>query len=198
MPGRDGWSILSELKSDTALREIPVIILSTIEITKESQERGAVAQFTKPVDRAELLEKISSLFNDGPLNKKVLIVDDDPDSRELLSHILVEMGCDVDEAEDGKVALGKGPGEYDLITLDLSMPVMDGFEFLAHFHALGLGEDTKVLVCSGLDLNDSQLSTLESMCIGVLNKDNTDLAFNVKELIAGVFGDVMDPEAARS
>ena len=198
MPGRDGWSILSELKSDAALREIPVIILSTIEITKESQERGAVAQFTKPVDRAELLEKISSLFNDGPLNKKVLIVDDDPDSRKLLSHILVEMGCDVDEAEDGKVALGKGPGEYDLITLDLSMPVMDGFEFLAHFHALGLGEDTKVLVCSGLDLNDSQLSTLESMCIGVLNKDNTDLAFNVKELIAGVFGDVMDPEAARS
>ena len=55
-----------------------------------------------------------------------------------------------------------------------------------------------MLVCSGLDLNDSQLSTLESMCIGVLNKDNTDLAFNVKELIAGVFGDVMDPEAARS
>jgi signal transduction histidine kinase/CheY-like chemotaxis protein len=59
---------------------------------------------------------------------RVLVVDDGPENRELLSLVLAEQGLWVDEAENGVQALEKvAAGSYDLVLMDMQMPVMDGF-----------------------------------------------------------------------
>jgi len=67
------------------------------------------------------------------INNKVLIIEDDPDNREILTQILETLGYTVVGAENGKKALDLLQGEPlpSLILLDLDMPVMNGWEFKA-------------------------------------------------------------------
>ena len=67
------------------------------------------------------------------MDKKILIVDDDPNIREVLAVLLGSDSYDVEAAEDGKQAVDRvtGGGRYDLIILDIMMPNMDGVEACA-------------------------------------------------------------------
>jgi signal transduction histidine kinase/DNA-binding NarL/FixJ family response regulator len=61
-------------------------------------------------------------------NARVLVVDDGEENRELVKLLLVEAGLSVDEAENGQLAVEKAiASEYDVILMDVQMPVMDGF-----------------------------------------------------------------------
>ena len=61
--------------------------------------------------------------------KKALVVDDEEANRELLHKILYKEGYEVDEAEDGKISLEMVKNKnYDIIFMDLTMPIMDGYE----------------------------------------------------------------------
>lgn len=64
------------------------------------------------------------------MGNKVLIVDDDPNIREVISVLLSSEGYDVDAAENGQMAVDKvyNGGEYDIVCLDIMMPDMDGIE----------------------------------------------------------------------
>src|SRR6185369_7940857 len=70
---------------------------------------------------------------------RVLVVDDGPENRELLSLVLTEQGLWVDEAENGQVALDKlAAGSYDLVLMDMQMPVMDGYAATRELRRRGL------------------------------------------------------------
>ena len=88
MPGRDGWSVLSEIKNDPALRDLPVIIISMLEDDKQAEALGAAAHMTKPIDRQLLLDQIRSLYGDDTEGLSALVIDDDPEARELVSRLL--------------------------------------------------------------------------------------------------------------
>jgi CheY-like chemotaxis protein len=63
-----------------------------------------------------------------PASRRVLVVDDGPENRELVSLVLAEAGINVEEAENGQVAVDKAMRTaYDAILMDMSMPVMDGY-----------------------------------------------------------------------
>ena len=63
--------------------------------------------------------------------KRILIVEDLPDNRMVLSYILADLGATIDEASDGKEALSKIEGDdYDLVLMDINMPVMSGFDVM--------------------------------------------------------------------
>ena len=64
----------------------------------------------------------------------------------------------------------------DLIILDLSMPVMDGFEFLTHFNATAMEDAPKIIIFSGMELDDTLRATLESVHVGFIDKNDSDLS----------------------
>lgn len=70
------------------------------------------------------------------MRQRILVVEDDDDIRELIAALLSEEGFTVDTARDGRDALRVVAERMpQLIVLDMRMPVMDGWEFAARFHA---------------------------------------------------------------
>ena len=152
MPGLDGWAVLGALKADAATADIPVVMLTIVDDRNLGYTLGAAEYLTKPVDRERLLAVLARYRRDRP----VLIVEDDGPLRELLRRMLEREGYAVVEAEHGRAALDRVreavPGA---ILLDLMMPVMDGFEFLAELRVglpvsrLAKWKTTFQLVCLG-------------------------------------------------
>ena len=186
MPGRDGWSVLSEIKNDPTLRDLPVIIISMLEDDRQAEALGAAAHMTKPIDRQLLLDQIHSLYGDDTQGLSALVIDDDPEARDLVSRLLEKDGFAVEFAENGREGLDKLEEGVSLIILDLSMPVMDGFEFLTHFNALQMDNPPQIIVFSGMDLDDTLRGTLEGMGLGILDKNDTDLEKRLQALSAQI------------
>jgi len=186
MPGRDGWSVLSEIKNDPTLRDLPVIIISMLEDDRQAEALGAVAHMTKPIDRQLLLDQIHSLYGDNTQGLSALVIDDDPEARDLVSRLLEKDGFSVIFAENGQQGLDKLEEGVSLIILDLSMPVMDGFEFLTHFNALQMDKPPQIIVFSGMDLDDTLRGTLEGMGLGILDKNDSGLEKRLQALSAQI------------
>ena len=161
MPGRDGWSILKECKSDPELADMPVVMVSQLSQDVLAESLGADDYLTKPIDRGLFLETVTRLMGDSSDQQSVLVIDDDADVRDLLSRMLVDAGWSAETAKDGKDGLEKVKAKPSLIVLDLEMPRMDGFEFLeAYMRDYTAEERAPVLVYSGKDLTDVQKELL--------------------------------------
>jgi signal transduction histidine kinase/DNA-binding response OmpR family regulator len=131
MPGTDGWAVLSALKDDAELSTIPVIMVSMLDDRSLGYSLGAADYLNKPVEQGRLL---SVLRKHCPARGSghVLLVEDDPATREMIRRMLDKEGWRSAEAENGLVGLERLAEEIPAaILLDLMMPEMDGFEFLA-------------------------------------------------------------------
>ena len=182
MPGRDGWSVLSEIKNDDHLRDLPVIVVSMLEDEQKAQGLGASAHMTKPIDRQRLLAQITDLLGDNTTGMRALIIDDDAQARDLMTRLLSNNGFDSIAAQNGKEGLEKVDEDVDLIILDLSMPVMDGFEFLTHFNAKNMENPPKIIIFSGMELDDTLKATLESVHVGFVDKNDSNIAEKLRDL----------------
>ncbi|URQ67597.1 response regulator [SAR86 cluster bacterium] len=176
MPGRDGWSILKECKSDPELKDMPVVMVSQLSQDVLSQSLGADDYLTKPINRDLFLETVSKHISSTDHDGTVLIIDDDADVRDLLSRMLSDAGFKFDTAKDGKEGLEKLNKNPNLIVLDLEMPRMDGFEFLENYmKEFNETERAPVLVYSGKDLTEVQREMLEKNVAGMVKKDEVSM-----------------------
>jgi PAS domain S-box-containing protein len=179
MPGMDGWEVLNALKSDPALANIPVAIISMIESKKIGFTLGAAEYLMKPVDRfqlARLMEKYRK-----QKSTKVLVVEDDPSVREHLDRILQKDGWDVSLAENGRAALERVQDNIpDLILLDLMMPEIDGFEFVLLLRQWERFAHIPIIVLTALDLSPEERARLNGNIERVIQKS----AISLDELVA--------------
>ena len=169
MPKRDGWQVLSALKADPDLRDIPVIVVTVLSDRGIGLSLGAVDVLTKPVDRARLTALIHSLVRrDGP----VLVVEDDAGARGVIRLTIEKMGLAVAEAADGRQALA-WLGDHSapaMILLDLMMPEMDGFEVLDALAAHKEWRDIPVIVITAKQLSTAERERLLGQAQKVFTK----------------------------
>ena len=169
MPDMDGWEALDRLKKDPELRKIPVVVISVVAQEGRSRLLGALDLLTKPVEREDLLGVLWRQF--ARQRPRMLVVDDDEATRELLKHHLEDVGLEVVTAENGEQALRMVKRESpDAVMLDLVMPVMDGFTFLERLredpHARGL----PVIVVTAMEPSPEEKEKLEDWASGVILK----------------------------
>ncbi len=186
MPGRDGWSLLKECKTDQELKEIPVIMISQLNQSNLASSLGANDYLTKPIDRTHFINTLKRIMGTDTQNQKVLVIDDDKDVRELLSRLLKDAGYRPIDARDGKEGLERTKDEPALIILDLEMPRMDGFEFLDNY-IKDVPEEKRapVLVFSGKDLTDVQEDLLKERVVGLVKKDDVSMD-KLSQMIQGI------------
>jgi CheY-like chemotaxis protein len=179
MPGMDGWAVLKELKADSELRDVPVVMVSLAENRELGYSLGAVEYLSKPVDRQALLKLVGQhvVLSESP---QALVVEDDDVSRSLMTRALKDNGWEVEEAVNGKEALDVLASlRPDIILLDLMMPVMDGFEFLAELQKDSERKSTPVVVITAKDLSQEERDRLKGAVSQVLEK----AAFDLDELV---------------
>ena len=187
MPDMDGWSVLRVLKADPELRTIPVIMLTMIDERTRGYSLGAVDYLTKPVDR-DLLHKTLIHYYSADSASTVLLVEDDLDAREIMARTLEQAGWTVSEAGNGQEALDiMSDLQPRLILLDLMMPVMDGFGFLAELRARPEWQQIPVIVITAKDLTTDDRDRLAGNVEAVLEKNaytRDELLERVSEAVA--------------
>jgi CheY-like chemotaxis protein len=134
LPGRSGFEILTELRAEPRLAQLPVFVV-TVKDLSEREREGLISQGARIIPKAagwrqELVEHLRRLRGRGP-GKRVLVADDNPAGRELVREGLAGLASAVVEASDGREAIEKIRELLpDLVLLDIQMPEMDGYEVL--------------------------------------------------------------------
>jgi len=188
MPDMDGWSVLSTLKGDLALRDIPVIMLTMVDDPVRGFALGASDYATKPVNRRRLSEILKKYASLRPLSI-VLVIDDDGPTRSLTRAMLEKEGWQVSEAENGVEALKVMERERpSLIFLDLMMPEMNGFEFAAEVRQHAEWRSIPIIVVTAQDLTKEDRRKLNGNVETVLQKhgdSRESLLSQVRDLLTG-------------
>ncbi|HYK02643.1 MAG TPA: response regulator [Thermoanaerobaculia bacterium] len=188
MPDMDGWTVLSALKADVALRDIPVIMLTMVDDPVRGFTLGASDYATKPVNRrrlTQILQKYTCLTPPCP----VLVIDDDPSARSLTRAMLEKEGWAVTEAENGIDALASmEQARPSLIFLDLMMPEMDGFAFAAEVGRRPEWRAIPIVVVTSQDITADDRRRLNGHVEKILRKhgdSRESLLEQVRDLLAG-------------
>ena len=173
MPGYDGWTVLTDLKSSSKTRNIPVVICSIVEDEEKGFSLGAADYLIKPVLEEDLLNALDRLNSDGSI-REVLIVDDDPNDLRLLGKMLSEQGrYKASLAEGGKAGWSAIQSSLPhAIVLDLFMPEMDGFTILENLRKDEKLKDIPVILITGADLTTGQRQQLDTLGQRLLQKSS--------------------------
>jgi CheY-like chemotaxis protein/two-component sensor histidine kinase len=175
MPTMDGWAVLRQLKTDPALRDIPVIMLTMVEDKEMGYALGASDYLSKPVDRDHLLAVLNRISGDST-SRCVMVVEDDPNIREILCRSLSGGGWEVEAAENGQAALEcLGAFSPNVIILDLMMPEMDGFEFVKQMRRNRDWQSIPILVLTAKDLTAEDFRRLNGSVERILRKGDEGL-----------------------
>ena len=170
MPGTDGWAVLTELKNDPALADVPVVMATVVRDEAMALTLGASDFLTKPIQRDLLLEVVNR-HRLGDARPVALVVDDDPAARSLLSRPLLRSGWEVHGAANGREALEQLEQiTPSIVLLDLMMPEMDGFEFLDTLRREEAWRDLPVLVVTAKTLSAEERAFLSGRLAGVVQK----------------------------
>ncbi|HTF93919.1 MAG TPA: ATP-binding protein [Verrucomicrobiae bacterium] len=179
--GENAWNWLAELKADETTRDIPIMIASAVEDRGKGFALGADAYCVKPLERAELLDQLQRLTGaalnaeqDQPPDfpkTQVVIIDDEPAARYILSKLLWGKSCRVQEAENGFEGLRMiKASSPQLIFLDLAMPDLSGFEVLNSLKTDALTQSIPVAVVTSATLTEAHRRLLEAQTCAIINK----------------------------
>ena len=186
MPGMDGWAVLTQLKAEPELAGIPVVMVTIVDQQDLGYALRVTDYLTKPLRPDQL---VGALHRHGiePQQGRLLVVEDDGDTRELVRRSLADDGWEVALAGNGREGLEALPeAQPDLVLLDLMMPEMDGFEFLERLQADPQWSGMPVLVMTAKDLTADDRAALSGRVRDVVQKGEAaqrELLPRVRELL---------------
>jgi DNA-binding response OmpR family regulator len=174
LPGEDGLAILGQLKSAAETKAIPVVVVSITDHRELGYSLGAVEWLVKPVQRDSFVMAVRRTIGTLPAGTtpRVLIVDDEPATVELLTDVLTAQGFRAMAAHDGRegieMALAQRP---DAIVLDLVMPGESGFDVVRQLRDHPWGRNVPILVFTGKDLSSDDRERLFEGVQAIVSKD---------------------------
>ena len=154
MPGMDGFTVAEALHHIPGLSSLPAIMLSSdsrSDNVRRARAGNIVRHLSKPLRRLALLNAVADILATSPglrdsepaaalppaaghlvplrsIGRRILLAEDLEDNREVVKLFLKGTGHDLEVAENGAIALEKfTTGSYDLVLMDIQMPVMDGY-----------------------------------------------------------------------
>ncbi|WP_353571891.1 response regulator [Candidatus Albibeggiatoa sp. nov. BB20] len=171
MPETDGWTVLSQLKSDPNLKHIPVIMLSMVDEKQKGYRLGATDYLSKPINSESLVHALEKCGFDGYEKATILVAEDNEMTRMMMQQTLERLGCDVLLAENGQVALHLLEKHTpDLILLDLMMPIVDGFTFAERLRQHSDWCKIPIIVLTAKDLSSTERRQLEQHVSTIFQK----------------------------
>ena len=192
LPDMNGIEVTRQIRS--LHDDTPIIILTAYDwsdIEVEAKAAGVTAFCAKPMFMSDLRETLMSALGQKPADavqrllpeknadfkgKHILLVEDNELNREIAQEILREYGFLVDSAENGAVAVEKvstaAPGSYDLVLMDVQMPLMDGYTATRKIRALDDPARAKlpILAMTANAFDEDRRNALESGMNGFLSK----------------------------
>ena len=192
LPDMNGIEVTRQIRS--LHDDTPIIILTAYDwsdIEVEAKAAGVTAFCAKPMFLSDLRETLMSALGQKPTDavqgllpeknadfkgKHILLVEDNELNREIAQEILREYGFLVDSAENGAVAVEKvstaAPGSYDLVLMDVQMPIMDGYTATRKIRALDDPARAKlpILAMTANAFDEDRRNALESGMNGFLSK----------------------------
>ena len=192
LPDMNGIEVTRQIRS--LHDDTPIIILTAYDwsdIEVEAKAAGVTAFCAKPMFMSDLRETLMSALGQKPADavqrllpeknadfkgKHILLVEDNELNREIAQEILREYGFLVDSAENGAVAVEKvstaASGSYDLVLMDVQMPIMDGYTATRKIRALDDPARAKlpILAMTANAFDEDRRNALESGMNGFLSK----------------------------
>jgi signal transduction histidine kinase/DNA-binding response OmpR family regulator len=170
MAGMDGWAVLSALKAQPLTADIPVIMVTVVDDKNLGFALGAADYLIKPIEWDRLISALQKVRPKSP-DAKVLIVEDEPETREMLRRAVQKQGWQAVEAENGRVGLERVAAQMpSVILLDLMMPEMDGFTFMDELRRRPGCRRLPVIVVTAKDLTEEDRRRLNGHVIQILQK----------------------------
>ncbi len=199
MPDMNGVEVVRRIRGIIGEGK-PIIILTAYDwsdIEEEARKAGVTAFCSKPIFLSELREILESPFvaQEEPdllsqeaisfEGKEILLVEDNELNQEIAVEILRQSGFMIEVAGDGAVAVEKlreaAPGRYDLVLMDIQMPIMDGYEAARQIRAMdkpGVA-DIPIIAMTANAFEEDRKAALEAGMDGHIPKP-----INVPELIS--------------
>ncbi|HET7089294.1 MAG TPA: GAF domain-containing protein [Anaerolineae bacterium] len=184
---RDGWSILAELKSTPATRDIPIVVCTIVEDQNKGFALGAADYLVKPVSESDLMRALDRASFSKAIHT-VLVVDDELDAIRLLRRMLEgRPGVNVIEAQGGAMGIAAAQTyQPDLVLLDLMMPDIDGFAVLETIRGNRHTHDIPVIVVTAKDVTEEDRARLHGKVVAMLNKGALDSERLMNEIAAAL------------
>ena len=173
LPDMLGWTVLSQLKLDPALRHIPVQIITQEEERQHGLSHGAFAYLVKGPTTTGL-EAAFGRIKDFivPRTKRLLVVEDNDIERAAVLELLGNDDIEIVPAPSGGAALQALRAEsFDCVVLDLRLPDMSGFELLEQVRAEPAWSQLPVVVFTGKDLSREEQERLQALSRSIILKD---------------------------
>lgn len=195
MPEMDGFELAERIRATDYLLNLPVVMLTSdgrIHHQGLANTYDFAAYLTKPVKKGELLNILHNIFNQSkaaiteiaeevlstghhsyrPLH--ILLVEDNEDNRTLIGFYLNKTDHQIDIAENGQIAVAKFKvNRYDLVLMDIQMPVLDGYSATAQIRAYELQHHLKrtpILALTAYALKEEMEKCLKVGCDAHLTK----------------------------
>jgi CheY-like chemotaxis protein/nitrogen-specific signal transduction histidine kinase len=196
MPDIDGFQVVEEIRQTSSPQGLTIVMLAShhwADDIARTYDMGLGGYLIKPIRKSDLLQTISIAFDrskgiqhttgSAPVAPapptevralRILLVEDSPDNQLLVRSYLKQTPYRLDIADHGVIALELfKSGYYDLILMDMQMPVMDGYEATQAIRAWEREHDlapTQVIALTALALKEDGVRILEAGCNAHMTK----------------------------
>lgn len=172
LPIKDGWQVMEELKSNPVTRPIPVHIMSSLSVKKESLLKGAVDFINKPValeHMKQIFEKLEQALSRYP--KKVLIVEENEQHAKALSYFLSNSNIQTLVARNVNESIeALKKKEVDCVILDMGIPDKNAYETLETIKKNDGLENLPIIIFTGKNLSKGEESRIKQYADSIVVK----------------------------